>query len=108
MERHHIFSIAVVASAISGMTPMAWIVVAAFSWIWMPAWLPWERGPVIFLSMLITSTTLLLLAGVPAALYERLVGDDPTGRRALSIWAGTATAITFGLIALTFASIAPG
>ena len=108
MERHHIFSIVVIASAISGMTPIAWIVVAAFSWIWMPVWLPWERGPVVFLSMLLASSTLFLLAGVPAALFERLVGDDPGGRRALSIWAGTAVAITVGLVGLTFGAIAPG
>jgi len=100
VERHHLFSIAVLAAAVSGMTPIGWLVVAAFSWVWMPPWLPYTRGTVVFLSMLIAATTVFLVAGVPAALYERLVGD-PSGRRALAIWAGTAVAIMAALIMVT-------
>ena len=92
MRPDHIFSIAVIASAIAGLMPLGWLPFAAFSWLWMPSWLPYERGIVVFLSMLIASTTVLVASGVPAALYERIVGD-PTGRAALWIWAASATLI---------------
>ena len=101
MRPHHIFAIALGAAAIAGMTPVAWIVVAAFSWIWLPTWLPFERGLVVFLSMLVAATTSLLLAGIPAALFERIGGADPDGRRALWIWAASACALASGLVALT-------
>jgi len=93
MERHNIFSLVLLVSAINGMTSPAMIIVAIFSWIWMPPFLIGNAGLVFFLSMLVTATGTLLVAGVPAALYERLVGD-PTGRRALWIWAVTAIALT--------------
>ena len=82
MERHNIFSIAVLASAVSGMVSPAMTIVAIFSWVWMPPFLMGSPGLVFFLSMLVTATGTLLLSGVPAALYERFVGD-PGGRAAL-------------------------
>ncbi|MBL8702003.1 MAG: hypothetical protein JNK67_26710 [Alphaproteobacteria bacterium] len=93
MERHNIFALALLAAAINGMVSPAMVIVAIFSWIWMPPFLLGNAGLVFFLSMLVTATGTLLLSGVPAALYERLVGD-PTGRVALWIWAATSIAIT--------------
>jgi len=92
MERHDIFSIAVLASAVSGMVSPAMTIVAIFSWVWMPPFLMGSPGLVFFLSMLVTATGTLLLSGVPAALYERFVGD-PGGRAALWIWAAGAVAL---------------
>jgi hypothetical protein len=86
MERHNIFSIVLIASAISGMVSPAMMIVAIFSWIWLPSFMLGSTGLIFFLSMLVTATATLLLAGVPAALYERTV-DDATGRQALWIWA---------------------
>jgi hypothetical protein len=92
MERHHIFSVVLVASAISGMLSPAMFIVAVFSWVWMPPFLLGSAGLIFFASMIVTSTATLLLAGVPAALYERVAGvrDD---RTALWIWAASAIAI---------------
>ncbi|MFZ9632791.1 MAG: hypothetical protein ACO3EK_02905 [Alphaproteobacteria bacterium] len=92
MERHNIFSIAVLASAVSGMVSPAMTIVAIFSWVWMPPFLMGSPGLVFFLSMLVTATGTLLLSGVPAALYERLAGD-PDGRAARCIWAAGAVAL---------------
>ena len=39
-----------------------------------------------YMSSLIVATGTLLLAGVPAALYERLLGGKPEGTVAMSIW----------------------
>ena len=89
MQRHHVFSIALVASAISGMVSPAMLVVALFSWVWMPPFLLGSAGMIIFASMIVTATATLLLAGLPAALYERLTGERATAT-SLWIWAGSA------------------
>ena len=101
MERHNIFSIVVLAAAINGMMSPAMVVVAIFSWIWMPPFLLGNASLVFFLSMLVTATGTLLLSGVPAALYERLVGD-PAGRRALWIWALSALALLLASLGWRF------
>lgn len=92
MERHNIFSIVVLTSAINGMISPVMVMVAIFSWIWMPPFLLGNASLVFFLSMLVTATGTMLFAGVPAALYERLVGDA-TGRAALWIWALSSLAL---------------
>lgn len=109
MERHDIFAVAVLASAIAGMTSPATTIVAIFSWIWMPPFLAGSPGVAYFLSMLVTATGTLLVSGVPAAAYERLAGD-PGGRGALLVWAMGAVALMllglgwrFGPIAATAA-----
>jgi hypothetical protein len=89
MQRHHIFSIALVASAVNGMISPAMVIVAIFGWVWLPPFMLGSAGMIFFASMLVTATGTLLLAGVPAALYERATGAraDPTS---LWIWAGSA------------------
>ncbi len=89
MQRHHIFSIVLVASAISGiLSPLV-----AIFWIlaplWIPSWLPVGPEIIFYLCSLMAATTTLLLSGVPAALYERLIRDQD-GTRALWIWAASA------------------
>jgi hypothetical protein len=106
MERHHIFSIVLIVSAISGMISPAMMIVAIFSWIWLPSFMLGSTGLIFFLSMLVTATGTLLLAGVPAALYERGVGD-PTGRRTLWIWAASATLLMLAGMAWRFGHAPP-
>jgi hypothetical protein len=89
MKPHHIFSMALVASALNGMFSPAMLIVAIFSWVWMPPYLLGSAGSIFFASMLVTATGTLLLAGVPAALYERVTGDR-SSPVALWIWAGSA------------------
>lgn len=93
MKPHHIFSVALVASALNGMLSPAMIIVAIFSWIWMPPYLLGSAGSIFFASMLVTATGTLLLAGVPAALYERITGSQGD-IVALWIWAGSAILLT--------------
>jgi hypothetical protein len=71
----------------------------------MPTWLPYERGLVVFLSMLLAATTVLVASGVPAALYERAAGDAD-GRTTLWIWAATAIVLALALAALSLAPAA--
>ena len=42
--------------------------------VWYPTWAPMMTKPVYMASALILSTLTLMVAGVPAALYERLAG----------------------------------
>jgi len=89
MKPHHVFSVALVASALNGMISPAMLIVAIFSWVWMPPYLLGSAGSIFFASMIVTATGTLLLAGVPAALYERVTGDR-AGPVAMWIWAGSA------------------
>ena len=57
--------------------------------IWFPSWAPAYTQVVYMASSLILSTLTLMVAGVPAALYERLSGA-PRGAVTAAIWfAGT-------------------
>jgi hypothetical protein len=93
LQRHHVFSVALVASAINGMLSPAMLIVAIFSWVWLPPFLLGSAGAIFFASMLVTATGTLLLAGVPAALYERITGSQGD-IVALWIWAGSAILLT--------------
>jgi hypothetical protein len=42
--------------------------------VWYPTWAPMMTQPVYMASALILSTLTLMVAGVPAALYERFIG----------------------------------
>ena len=89
MQRHHIFSLVMVASAISGILSPVVAIFWVLAPLWLPSWLPVSPEIIFYLCSLMAATTTLLLSGVPAALYERLIGD-PDGRRALWIWAASA------------------
>lgn len=54
-------------------------------------------GPtlVLFFSSLVAATATILLAGVPAALFERFTGRTETDAASYSIWVITAAALTF-------------
>jgi len=70
MERHNIFSIVLVASAINGMISPAMTIVAIFSWIWLPSFMLASTGLIFFLSMLVTATATLLLLRLGALTAE--------------------------------------
>ena len=58
----------------------------------MPELFPRTTEWVLFWSSVLLSTTTLLVSGVPAALYERLVERDPDAAASTWIWlAGAAT-----------------
>lgn len=58
--------------------------------VWFPSWAPAYTEAVYMASALILSTLTIMVAGVPAALYERFAGT-PRGSVTMAIWlAGTA------------------
>jgi hypothetical protein len=54
--------------------------------LWYPGWAPVEQTAVVTLSSLIVSSVLLMLTGVPAALYERLAGRKGTDMVSAGLW----------------------
>ena len=103
MERHHVFSIAIISAAITGLTSPFTTIVWIFSPWWAPTWMAGSIEALLFASMLLVSTTTLLAAGVPAALYERVTGDA-SSRRSLAIWAVAAVLIMLAGLAWRFAT----
>ncbi len=58
-------------------------------------------GPVIvaFLASLIAATATIILAGVPAAIFERVTGRTATDAASYSIWLVTTIALSFPALA---------
>ncbi len=54
--------------------------------LWYPNWAPVDQTTVVTLSSLILSSVMLMVTGVPAALYERLVGKGTTSVTSAAIW----------------------
>jgi hypothetical protein len=74
-------------------TPVFAVVVA-----WSPLWWPFAFAPtqalLIYATALIVSIATLLLAGAPAALYERLAGHRETTTGSALIWLGATLLLT--------------
>ena len=59
--------------------------------VFYPGFLPFSAGGVLFATSLLVSTVTIMLAGIPAAVYERLTGARESTNASLWIWlAGTA------------------
>ena len=84
-----------VAVAIAnGLFSPALLPVFALQGIWYPFFLPASLPLILLLSSLLLSTLTLMLAGVPAALYERLIGDGKSSRASGLIWLAAAVLLT--------------
>ncbi len=60
----------------------------------MPEMFPRNQNWILFFSSILVATATLLFSGVPAALYERLIDDDPDGKVASWIWLIAAAVLT--------------
>jgi hypothetical protein len=86
MAREH-FWIAIVGVAIvNGIFSPYLIPVWAARALWYPWFLPASPAIALFISSLVVATLTLMLAGVPAALYERVTGARETDQVSLWIW----------------------
>ena len=65
--------------------------------VWYPTWAPMMTQPVYMASALILSTLTLMIAGVPAALYERLAGE-PKSTITGTIWLAGVVLLTLPAI----------
>lgn len=98
MDRQTIFAITVTIAVVNGVFSPIVGLAYALAPIWLPEFLPITPGVLLYLSSLIVATATLLMAGVPAALYERLIDRRPESRMPTLVWLGTA--ITLSLPAL--------
>jgi hypothetical protein len=86
MAREH-FWIAIVGTAIlNGIFSPFLIPVWAARALWYPWFLPASPAIALFISSLVVATLTLMLAGVPAAIYERVTGAKETDQVSLWIW----------------------
>jgi ABC-type sulfate transport system permease subunit len=79
---------------INGIFSPQLVAVFALQGLWYPFFLPASMGLVFALSSLLLSTLFLMLSGVPAALYERLMGNGETNLASRLIWLGAMALLT--------------
>lgn len=72
MLKHQVFALVLGLAVFNGIFSPLVQLVAAYSFVWMPTWLPADASMVFYLSSLILSTTTLLVAGIPAAMVEHI------------------------------------
>ena len=82
---------------LNGLFSPALRIVVLFAPVWYPALLPQVASLLFFLSSLLVATFTLMIAGAPAAIYERLSGAPESNFISMGIW-------LFGVLILT----APG
>lgn len=70
------------------------IFVIALYWLWYPILLPPYLPVVAMLASLIVSTLTIMLAGVPAAVYERFTGSHRTDSVSAWIWLSCAALLS--------------
>jgi hypothetical protein len=74
----------------NGMTSPILLLVRILAPIWMPAFLPSTPEVQFYFASLLVSFGTLLLAGVPAALFERASARQTSDEVSMMIWLGTA------------------
>jgi hypothetical protein len=95
MLRHQVFGLVLGLAVFNGIFSPLVHLVAAYSLIWAPPWLPSDPSVTFYFASLIVATTTLLVSGVPAALIERTV---PASREAPGpnwVWALVALVLCF-------------
>lgn len=97
MSQNHIVLIVGLA-ILNGIFSPALIAVFALNGLWYPFFLPPMLPLVFALSSLILSTMTLMIAGVPAALYERLAGGGKSSFTSGMIWFGGVLLLTLPAI----------
>jgi hypothetical protein len=68
--------------------------VFAFQGLWYPFFMPTSLPTVFMLSSLLVSTLTLMIGGVPAALYERLVSNGQPSMTSAALWFASVALLT--------------
>ena len=86
MDRQTLLVIILTVSVVNGILSPAIAIVLPLAVVWLPDFLPSDPSWAFYFSSLLVSTATLLISGVPAALYERLVDTDASDRSSMYIW----------------------
>lgn len=95
MLKHQVFALVLALAAFNGIFSPLVHLVAAYSFVWMPSWLPTDPSMVFYMSSLVLSTTTLLVAGIPAALIEQIRPEARTAPGPNWIWALVTAVLCF-------------
>jgi heme/copper-type cytochrome/quinol oxidase subunit 3 len=95
MLRHQVFALVLGIAVFNGIFSPLVHLVAAYSFLWMPPWLPAEPSTLFYFSSLIVATTTLLVSGIPAALIEHAVPDSREAPGPNWMWALVALILSF-------------
>lgn len=102
MSRGVLFALVCGLAALNGLAPILGMKSLTFAivWVlrafWLPTWID-HLAIQVYLACLIAATLILLLSGIPAALYERLWLGEQQSDSSLYVWilaAGLMTAFT--------------
>ncbi|QQS14055.1 MAG: hypothetical protein IPK81_07700 [Rhodospirillales bacterium] len=90
MDRANLFALTLAICVVNGIFSPFVQLVARASLIWAPTWLPDGPGALFYLSSLVVSTTTLMVAGVPAALLERVAPGLRGSAAPMWVWIAAA------------------
>jgi hypothetical protein len=90
MDRNLLLFATVGISILNGLFSPFLVVALPIAAVLMPEMFPRSVGWVLFFSSLLVASATLLVGGVPAALYERLVKPPPDSNIAAMIWLAAA------------------
>ncbi|WP_422002330.1 hypothetical protein [Reyranella sp.] len=94
MDRNFVLFAIVGISILNGLFSPFLAVALPVAAVLMPEVFPRSVGWVLFFSSLLVATATLLVSGVPAALYERLIDRGRGGGVPLAIWLAGAAVLT--------------
>lgn len=92
--RNRLIFATVGAAILNGIFSPLLLFVFLLRWAWYPNFFPGITEVVVALASLILSTLTLMIAGVPAALYERLRSPGETTAASAAIWLAAAILLT--------------
>lgn len=87
-EVRHLIIATVALAILNGIASPLLLSVFVLYPLWYPGWAPVDQTTVVTLSSLILSSVMLMVTGVPAALYERFSGQQKTTEVSAWIWLG--------------------
>lgn len=100
MTERGLFMATLCVSLLNGLVSPAVQVLFYIVPLWFPVYLPMTRETVFYAASLVVSTATLLAAGIPAALFERLMRPAPGATMPGWIWLVCAIALTLPGIAV--------
>ena len=98
LDRHTLLLVVVGLSIVNGILSPYLNIAIPVSAALMPELFPRTVEWVLLWASLLLSSATLLVSGVPAALYERFVSDDPKGTVSMWIWLAGAAALCLPVI----------
>lgn len=94
MNTHTIFIATLGVTLLNGFTSPMVPLVFVMAPIWLPEFAPHTQIAVLYGTSLIVSVSTLMLAAVPAGIFERLTGREESDQTSMLVWLGAAVLLT--------------